>query len=294
MRPLITLLAAALVAASCGGSTTTSSSAGATTTTLAAGTTTTTVAEDDGRAELAAATRDLLDLIEERGVAATPMDAGTLAENGAFIDDLGLGGVPELDLDIRVLQDQDGLIWFAVFGDFEQVTSAWIEFDAVAEDGHTVVADTSVVGTGTGPPWVETATNGSVIVLEVPDDPVDAFRGGSVLGRVGYLIRGNDIAVGEGGFRPAGDVDGATLAVSLSLWIYRATGEVPSTSDLDAIWAYSHLVVEFASTPLPVLIESPVETYLRAMARAQLNAAELLLAALGPTAWIVPLLNSAD
>jgi len=291
----IVFLAIALVATSCGGSTTTSSSSGGTTTTVATADddTTTTAGEDDGRADLAAAVRALLDFIDEHGVAIPAQGAGTLTENGVFADDLGAGGIPELDFDIRVLQDDEGLIWFAVFGDFEQITSAWIEFDAVAEDGVTVVAETSLVGSGQGPPWVETAPAGSVIVLEVPDNPVDSLLGTGPT-PAGFLIRGGNIAAGSEGFVRPGDTDGAVVAARISAWIYRATGEMPSMSQMSEIWAYSHFVFEFANTPAPASLEESLAVYARALAKAHLSAAELLVASLGPASIIIPIVLSGD
>jgi len=296
MRRWAVLMAALLVAVSCGGSGATTSSTIVTTTVSVIDDTTTTTAAvaDDATTEFAAASRALLEVIAERGVAAPSIGAGTLSESGVFVDVLGAEDVPEVDLDIRVIQDQDGLLWFAVFGDIDQLSASWIEFDAVAEDGVTVVADTSVVGTGVGPPWVETATNGSVIVLEVPENGVQSLRGGAVQERYGYLVRGQDIEVREGGFAAPDQADDQPLGVRLSVWIYRRVADVPSTSESTGAWAFGHRVVEYQQVSEPETFEELLAIYIAALVRLreqQTEALDSIIAAFKPPERIVPIID---
>jgi hypothetical protein len=188
-----------------------------------------------------------------------------------------------------MLQDDDGLIWFAVFGDFDQLSGTWIEFDAVAEDGFTVVAETSVVGSGAGPLWVETAPTGSVVVLEVPEDGVSSLRaaGVDVNERTGYLLR-SDIAVSQDGFVPADNANGTPPGVRVSTWIYSKTIGLPGA------WAYAHVTFEITEVPPPTTFEELLGLYLRALILAELQAREALIGGLGPETRVIPILRIAD
>jgi len=301
VRRLAMVMALLLVAAACGGSTGTSPSTATTTPAQSATTTppspaaTTSVTEpDDGRAAFAEAGQALLDFIDEHGVAATPVGSGTLDENGAFVDDFGADGNPAIDLDIRMLRDTDGLIWFAVFGDFDHLTSTWIEFDAVAEDGFTVVAETSVIGPGVGPSWVETAAAGSVVVLEVPVDGVQSLRaaaGADINMRSGYLLRGQDIGVRPGSdqqnvfMRPDSSGDDPP-SKTISGWMYR-----PIPTGAFGTWDYVHVTFEVTEIPEPETFEELLGLYLRALILAELQAAELLIAELGPSDRVTGILR---
>jgi len=300
VRRLAMVMAVSLIVAACGGSAGTSPST-ATTTPAPAATTppppaaTTTVTEaDDGRAAFAEAGQALVDFIDENGVAATLVGSGTLEENGAFADDFGPGGNPATDLDIRMLQDEEGLIWFAVFGDFDQLSSTWIEFDAVAADGRTVVAETSVIGPGIGPPWVETAPAGSVVVLEVPEDGVKSLRAaasGQIDIRSGFFLRGRDIGVwpsssGQNAFLPPGFSDVTPPGVKLSVWMYR-----PTATGIFGTWDYSHVTFEVTDVPEPETFEELLGLYLRALILAELQASEALIAAFGPADNVIPILR---
>ncbi len=301
MRRLAMVMALLLVAAACGGSTGTSPSTVTTTPAQSATTTppspaaTTTVTEpDDGRAAFAEAGQALVDFIDEHGVAATPVGSGTLDENGAFVDDFGPDGNPAIDLDIRMLRDTDGLIWFAVFGDFDQLSSTWIEFDAVTEDGFTVVAETSVIGPGIGPAWVETAPAGSVVVLEVPVDGVQSLRaaaGQDINLRSGFLLRGHDIGVWPGSnqqdaFLPPDHSDITPPGVRISAWMY-----LPIPTGAFGTWEYAHVTFEVTEVPEPKTFEELLGLYLRALILAELQAAELLIGGLGPADRVIPILR---
>jgi hypothetical protein len=181
--------------------TTTSSAPASPATTSPAPATTVETASQDFAAAQDAIVRD----IKENSVSATFLETGSLNASGAILDQFEAGSATDLPIDVRVLVDLDGTIWFAVLGELGLSGNTSIEFDAVEANGFTVVAETSALGLDAGPTWVQEAPTGSVIQLSLPEFPEgpQAFRGrtpspagagpSGQLGLAGYLLT-SDIA----------------------------------------------------------------------------------------------------
>lgn len=292
VRSLISTLA--VVVAACGGSTgsatTTTSSAPEPepTTTSAVSTTTTTAVAADPLAAVAEAQEALLGFIEEHGTQATLESTGLLSEVGAFVEVDDEDGPSSLEpLDIRAVLDDEGTVWFAVFGSLDDLARTWIEFDALAEDGFTVGAETSIVGAGEGPPWVEDAPMGDVILLEAPAIPsISGVRQTPIAGDLdGYLLVGNFGRSADGLFLPRNPQSDTTPLLTGSLWQYRAV-----IGTIGAAYAYSHHVVVLEnlspSTGLQELVEK-LEGVVAAAADVDALAAELRRIRTESLRWIL-------
>lgn len=95
-----------------------------------------------------------------------PSDGGTLNENGSFASTYE--GKTPFDVDVRWFVDETGRLVFYLEGPPILLQDLSIEFDAV-DAGFNVVAETSVLGLGDGPPWVELTVKGSAV--SVADNP---------------------------------------------------------------------------------------------------------------------------
>lgn len=177
--------------------------------------------------------------IEANAVPAEVLGAGTLLENGAFADDLERDLVPQVAFDVRGFVDEEGIVWIVLLGDMTAISNAWYEFDAVAADGFTVVAEASLIGTGEGPPWVETAPQG--IVVEIGDPPsLTTFQ--SLQGDNGDVVFVDGLAL-RTGIRTDQEWD------HISGWVYASLGLLANQDDLQvaeaAKYLYEHFRLDF-------------------------------------------------
>lgn len=230
---------------------------------------------DTSREDFEAAQDAIVAEIIANSVSVSLLEAGSLDATGAILDQTELESTADLAIDVRVLVDIDGAIWFVVQGELGLLGETSIEFDAVEANGFTVVAETSLLGLDQGPAWVQEASAGSVIQLsppEFPDGPQPFRRSVSPRGDeavrglelVGFILSG-DIGVQDGQFgAPA--VGGGWLgrAVRISIWLYlnlasasrlsiaESAPDAPPPEDiLGSEWLFGHLTIEADSLPPP-------------------------------------------
>jgi hypothetical protein len=131
-------------------------------------------------------------------------------------------------------------------------------------------------------------------VLEVPIDGVQSLRasaGQDINLRSGFLLRGHDIGVWpgsnqQGAFLPPDFSDNTPPGVRISGWMYR-----PIPTGPFGTWDYVHVTFEVTEIPEPTTFEELLGFYLRALILAELQAAELLIADLGPADRVTGILR---
>jgi hypothetical protein len=135
-------------------------------------------------------------------------------------------------LDVRLLVDEEDRVWFAVIGNKVDLVNTSFEFDFPAEDGFTVVFETSVSAEGGAPPWVETAPLGSVVeisgVAPAVSGLVQSQSDAQHLYMAAYMLLGLDTEKREYFERRQREADEA-VGVSLSSWAYRNIAQVSGT-----------------------------------------------------------------
>lgn len=228
---------------------------------------------DTSREDFEAAQSAIVDEILANSVSVPLLEAGLLDAKGAILDQTELESSTDVAIDVRVLVDFDGAIWFVVQGELGLLGDTSIEFDAVEANGVTVVAETSVLGLDQGPVWVQEAPAGSVIQLsppEFPDGP-QAFRRSisspedeALFRLVGYLLS-TDIGVQDGQFGTFTGGGWLGRAVRLSIWLYlslalaasrssvgESAPDAPPPEDIPGSeWGFGHLIFEADSLPPP-------------------------------------------
>jgi len=231
------------------------------TTTLPATTTvapTTTIGLDPVE-EITAASNQLLAFVEANGAAIELAGAGTLDEDGRYVDDFGVDVVPELDLEVTMVIGLDGLVWFLISGDEAALAATSWEFDFYSEDGQTVISETSVVAPG-APPWATTAPAGSVVEIGREASISGFVQTGQDLSYAAYLLYGFDTEKAEY-FRARDRATSELNGTSVSVWAYRPAGASSRSVGTDARWLYARYSFTVEQAPDPSDIGAAASSY---------------------------------
>ena len=262
---------------------------------------TTTIDPDTAAGDVEAARAALLDLVATDGAVLTSLHGGSLRANGAIATQQNPFAIPALQLDARVIVDEGGAVWFAVFGAPDVVANTWFEFDGVAGDGRTVGVQSSVAANGAGPAWVNDVDVGSVVTLTTPggSEP-QSLRAPPALPTqavgpdlTGYLVL-SDLAVSDGVLVAGPDVSADAPAMPrLSTWAYRDVATLAEPPPA-AAWVYRAFDDRASELPAATALQPAIERWrdsLDGAADVLDGAAAIMAANDDRLVWVAPLDN---